>query len=323
MIIDQINLNELRIFVSVYENLSMTKAGEALGLTQSGVSQHVMHLEDILQTKLFDRHHKKLIPTSSAKELFEACRANLVQIEAALAQLQVGQKKISGKVSLGMPIEFGNNIIMPLLAKFCIEHPEVDLQIRMGFASEMNSLLISGELDFAFVDTYNLDRELESKKIFDEILCLCCTPRYLDSKRRPTTLEDFENLDFIEYQKGNPVLKMWFEQEFGKMPKKLNVRAYVMDVQGVAKLIKNNLGCGVLPLYVVDSLKNRGIPLIVFDDFKNKVHNIISIAQVKNKTFNRASYELQKYLLKEISELKNEREPLPFIGQQLSGVELG
>jgi DNA-binding transcriptional LysR family regulator len=312
VLIDQINLNELRIFLSVFENLSMTRAAEQINLTQSGVSQHIKHLEDVLQARLFDRINKKLVPTAAATQLFEACRENLLQIENALAHLQEGQKKLIGKICVGMPIEFGNNLVMPLLARFCRENPAVNLHIRMGFASEMNSSLLDGNLDFAFVDTFHLDRRIETQKVFDEILYLCCSPAYLRDKKVPKSLQDFEALDFIEYQKGNPMLNMWFEQRFAANPHKLKVRAYVMDVQGVAKLIKNDLGCGVLPAYLVEALRDRGIELCVFDEAKEKVHNIISIAYLKDKTWLPASLALKNYLLKNLTGFKT-AEPQPLL----------
>ena len=55
MLIDQLNLNQLRIFESVYRTQSMTQAAVELGLTQSGVSQHIRALEDVLGLSLFDR----------------------------------------------------------------------------------------------------------------------------------------------------------------------------------------------------------------------------------------------------------------------------
>lgn len=93
---------------------------------------------------------------------------------------------------------------------------------------------------------------------------------------------------------------MWFEQKFNSLPEKLKVRAYVMDVQGVAKLILNGLGCGVLPSYLVESFTSKNQKLEIFENNHKKVHNHISIAYLKEKTWQPASHELKKYLLENI-----------------------
>ena len=53
MLIDKINLNLLRIFEKVYETKSMTRSAQELFMTQSGISQNIKHLEEILNLKLF------------------------------------------------------------------------------------------------------------------------------------------------------------------------------------------------------------------------------------------------------------------------------
>jgi len=64
LLIDQLNLNHLRVFECVYRTGSMTAAAKELHLTQSGVSQHIKSLEDVLNFKLFDRIQQRLVPTS-------------------------------------------------------------------------------------------------------------------------------------------------------------------------------------------------------------------------------------------------------------------
>ncbi len=66
MILDNLNLNHLRLFESVYRSENMTKAAEELHLTQSGVSQHMKSLEEAVGVKLFDRVRQSLIPSKAA-----------------------------------------------------------------------------------------------------------------------------------------------------------------------------------------------------------------------------------------------------------------
>ena len=84
MLIDQINLNQLRVFESVYRSKSMTHAARELHLTQSGVSQHIKALEDVLELKLFDRIKQKLVPTPSAKELYASTAKSFEDIVSEL-----------------------------------------------------------------------------------------------------------------------------------------------------------------------------------------------------------------------------------------------
>ncbi|MEZ4749065.1 MAG: LysR family transcriptional regulator [Bdellovibrionota bacterium] len=65
----------------------MTHAAKELHLTQSGVSQHVKSLEDVLNQRLFDRVHQRLVPTAAAKTLYEGCARGMYELERAFWQL--------------------------------------------------------------------------------------------------------------------------------------------------------------------------------------------------------------------------------------------
>ena len=169
MLLDTINLNHIRVFECVYRTRSMTLAAQELHLTQSGVSQHVKTFEDSIGVKLFDRIKQRLVPTGAANGLYRSCSSGLMDLEHALSDLKGGEKKLVGPVRIGMPIEFGNNVILPLLARFGGKHPLVRFELIFDFASAMNEGLLDGTLDFAFIDSYAMDRRVTTEPVYDEV----------------------------------------------------------------------------------------------------------------------------------------------------------
>jgi DNA-binding transcriptional LysR family regulator len=286
MIIDTINLNHLRIFECVYRTRSMTAAAQELHLTQSGVSQHVKAFEDVLGVRLFDRIKQRLVPTKAAGSLFERCKQSLYSIEEVLSEVKGGEKRLSGTVTVGMPIEFGNNVVVPLLSRFGLAHPGVRFALKLGFASAMNERLLTGEIDFAFVDQYRMDPRIETRKVYDEILDLCASPELLKrSGGAPKHARKyFEGLDYVEYQKDEPILRMWFEHHLDSRNLKLNVKATVMDVQGLARLVLSGLGAGVLPHHLVLKLQKEGHKLHAFKGCGKPLKNGISVAYLRERT---------------------------------------
>lgn len=286
MYIDHVNLNHLRIFEAVYRCKSMTLAAQELHLTQSGVSQHVKSLEDMLGVRLFDRIQQRLVPTSSGTLLFQRCSTGLHHIEQALWAVKGEENQLSGTVSIGMPIEFGNNVIMPLLSEICRKYPRIRFQVRMDFASAMNSMLLAGELDFAFVDDFGMDRRIKTEKVYDEVLELCATEDFLKKRSSPkNTRKYFESLEYVEYQDDEPLLRMWFHHHLGTRHIDLNVRTTVMDVQAIARLILHGAGAGILPSHLVTKLSSdmRG-KLHTFKGCGKPLKNAISVAYLADRT---------------------------------------
>ena len=284
MLIDQVNLYHIRIFECVYRTKSMTKAAEQLHITQSGVSQHIKHLEELLGIHLFERVNKKLIPTGEAVKLFQECSQGLNQIESALEALKKNKQELIGTIKLGLPVEFGNKVILPLVAQFCRENKQVDFKIVYDFASNIAKMLTDGLIDLAFVDNYSFDKQIEVQVVYDEILELCCSKKYMKEVPKKLDKNFFESLDYIRYVDDSAVVKMWFTHHYDLPNIKIKARATLMDVQGVAKLIRCNLGVGVLPRYVVQAIETQGEKLTIFSGPKESLINHISLAYLKSRS---------------------------------------
>ena len=289
MLIDQINLNQLRVFESVFRTKSMTHAARELHLTQSGVSQHIKALEDVLELKLFDRIKQKLVPTPSAKELYKHTSRSFEEIETVLNRLKKTDKELTGMVAIGLPIEFGNNIILPLLSEFQKKNPKVKFRIRQGFPFEMNHLLLTGELDFAFVDSFAMDKGVTTHPVYDEVLELCAAKKMGLTQKTVTDPEFYEKLTYVDYQEDQSVLSMWMKHHTQMKSPDLDVRLYVMDAQAISKMILTGAGAGVLPGHLADKLISAGQDLQILKGSGKPLYNTISIAFLEEKTLSPAA----------------------------------
>lgn len=315
MLADQLNLNQLRVFLAVYEQKSMTHAARELHLTQSGVSQHVKGLEDVLGIKLFDRIKQRLVPTKEAQVLYEHCTQALGHLESALVGLKGGKEHLSGIVNIGMPIEFGNNVVMPLIADWAREHPLVRFNFKYDFTTAINEDLLNGKLDFAFIDDFGVDKRLDTEAIYDENLVLCGHTSWLKKGRSPKGIqtggkyrferEFYESLEYVDYQPGEPVLRRWFEHHLGHRNLRLKVRATVMDVQAVARLVESGLVCGILPSYLVSRLQKSGQEIHKFEGSGKPLKNKISLATLRGRSLGIGAAAVAEALRSQIKALNS------------------
>ncbi len=214
-------------------------------------------------------------------------------------------------MSIGVPVEFGNNIILPLLSQFLKKHPQLKVDVKYGYAYEMNELILNGKLDFAFVDGFGFDKRIHTEVVCNETLTLCVLEDYVRMKvRHPErkakdlqSREDkkfFESLEYVEYMSGEPVLRMWFKHHFHHQNLTLNVRATAMDVQGVARLILSGLGGGVLPGHFISELGSESQNLYQFKGCGKPLKNSISIAHLRERTHLPATKALLHWLQKTV-----------------------
>ncbi len=301
MMINSINLNHLRIFECVCRTKSMTLAAQELHLTQSGVTQHIQSLEGVLELKLFDRIHKRLVPTAKAKILFERCKESFDGIESALASVRKQDKNLTGCINIGMPMEFGNNVILPYLSQFSQKHAGIRFNIKYGFAGELCRDLVNGDLDFSFLDGLGIDKKLSTRTIYDEEILLCSSIGYL--KKRGFLREKrefFETLDYVDYQSDEPFLRLWFLHHYGIKRAKLNVKATMMNVQGVGRFIQDGSAVGILPSHLFDKMMQNGIKLHSFKGSGSPLRNQIQITYLKERALSRAASAVFAWLIEKL-----------------------
>ncbi|MCO4794900.1 MAG: LysR family transcriptional regulator [Bacteriovoracaceae bacterium] len=298
MIIDQINLNLIRVFEVVYRTKSMTKAAGELFMTQSGVSQNIKNLEEILDVVLFDRIKQRTVPTYKAQELYKSISHHLSGIEEGLVELKEEQRTLKGNISIGLPIEYGNNVILPLLTKWGKGHPGINFKIKYGHATAVNQALLEGELDLAIVDSFGMDKQIKLERIGDEILSLCSSKSYIN-KVSPikNNMKFYEKLDYIDYVEDAPILRQWFNHHFGVKNFAPKIRASLMNVQGMSKMIVEGMGIGILPNHVVEKLKEQGEKIHIFKGSDSPLHNAISLARLEGRTGSPVLEETISYLV--------------------------
>ena len=297
MRVDHINFNNLKIFETVYKEKSMTAAARELHLTQSGVSQHILALEDELGLRLFDRVNKKIIPTEAGKRLFQSSRPALLEIENTISELHSEKGILKGVVTMGLPIDFGTHVVIPKLAEFGERHPGIVFDVQLDSTSKLVEDLYSGKLDFAYVDSYSFDKSVEVEPVAKETLYLCASQKYLASKgHAKKTKAYFESLDYVAFQDGEQILRSWMQHHLRKKSIHLNVRAKVKSVYAVYKFISAGLGVGILPDHFYRSLKQHDLE--VLEGSSKPLNNTISMAYLKGRS-NQASVDAVKGFLRD------------------------
>ncbi len=299
-ILDQVNLNHLRVFGAVYKTGSMTKAANTLHLTQSGVSQHIKNLEQILDVALFDRIKQKLVPTIAGKQLYLESSETLDQIGRALQRIVSKSGDLEGDVCVGMPADFGFNVVIPLLGLFVGLYPKINIKVKLDLAHVMNEKILSGEVDIAFVDGYEVHKQIDHEYVYDQPLLLCYNEKIVGDINNKDIKFDrsfFESLDYVLYEDDAPILKQYFLHHYQFKKMNFKKRAVVADVIGVEKFIELG-GCfGVLPkhnkLFSDENIK-------IFKAPGEELCNKISLAYLSGRTQNAAVDLLKKWLQNEI-----------------------
>jgi DNA-binding transcriptional LysR family regulator len=118
-----LNLNRLVVFAAVVEAGSLTGAAKRLGLTKTVVSSHLKKLEEELGVALIGRTTRRMRLTDIGKELHERTQGPLVELMAGAAAARDRARAPRGSVRVTAPIDYGSEILAPLLVRIQQENP--------------------------------------------------------------------------------------------------------------------------------------------------------------------------------------------------------
>lgn len=152
-----LDIDLLRCFITVAQTKNFTKAGEIIGLTQSGVSVKIKRLEDRIGSPVFNRTSKTLSLTLEGEILLGYARKILRTHDEAVHRLC--ETQVTGELKVGLVDYFIPNILPSLLNRFRQHYPDLRLQIRSGLGLDLIPLFEHGELDLVVAGKDEFQKE--------------------------------------------------------------------------------------------------------------------------------------------------------------------
>jgi LysR family transcriptional regulator of beta-lactamase len=183
MSLSHLPLNALRAFEAAARQLSFTRAGLELHVTQAAVSQQVKSLEDILGVPLFRRLPRGLALTEEGEALLPVLTDAFRRIAGTLDRFEGG--RLREVLTLGAVGTFVTGWLLPRLANFRATHPFVDLRLL----TNNNRVDLAGEgLDFAIRFGDGAWHGTEALKLFGTPFSPLCGPSLARRLQQPVDL---------------------------------------------------------------------------------------------------------------------------------------
>jgi len=171
-------LEQLRVFVAVAERLHMTRAAEALNMTQSAASAAVAALEARHGVRLFDRVGRGLALTEAGRTFLPDASAVLARAHAAAQALDdlAGLKR--GAITLAASQTVANYWLPSRMATFARAYPEIALKLTVGNTAQVTQAVIDGAADIGFVEGEIKSQHLERTRVATDRIAVYAAPSH-------------------------------------------------------------------------------------------------------------------------------------------------
>jgi DNA-binding transcriptional LysR family regulator len=183
-----IEVRHLQALVAVADAGTFAKAAEALGYTQSAVSQQIAALERATGTPVFDRPGgpRPVRLTGAGEVLLTHARTVLATLRIAEADIDAVTTGTRGRLRVGLMQSVGTQILPRLLTRFATERPEVQIVLHEAHdADELLAMVERQDLDVAFSAQLEPEGPFVTRPVLDDpfVLLAPSTPEWRARRR--------------------------------------------------------------------------------------------------------------------------------------------
>lgn len=220
-----IDLNLIKVFITIYDTRSVSIAAERLNITQPSVSHNLSRLRYIFKDKLFTRTKEGMIPTAYSIQLYESLNQPLIDIENTISEVtnfDVANSERCFKIAL---TDIGGMYFLPKIYENLEKiAPNISLEIVTVEMNKLSDWLITGKIDAAICNKNLEESSLNTLKLFQEkYVCLVSSNIQLDNNQ--FTLDSFlkENHAVVSASTGHNLVENYLSQQGLRRKIKLRV----------------------------------------------------------------------------------------------------
>jgi DNA-binding transcriptional LysR family regulator len=276
-------LRQLRHFLALVEERSITHAAKRELIVQSGLSNSIQALERELGTPLYLRGTRPVRLTAAGEALVGAARRTVASAAQAEQAVHQTRDALIGTLRLGISLSAQHLVpFASYLGEFTREHPGIDLRLQYSAALTMISMLESGELDCVIGPALNQVPGVRMTRLAREPLHLVCRSDHPLADKPEVTLSELANERFVEVPPGWSA-RLLSDAAFAGEGIPRRVVCEVGDWEVFLELISAGVGIGFAPVgvqYPVLAAPDSVLRLIAVEGVRLERHIYLMLPSV-------------------------------------------
>lgn len=261
-------LHQLRVFLKVCEYQSITKAAEAMFLTQPAVSIQLKKLQDEFEIPLTEVMGRQLYITDFGKQIQELAIDILEKVEKIEQATDQFKGVLTGHIKIASA-STGKYVIPYFLTDFMRQYPGINISIDVTNKTKVVESLQENSVDFAMVSVLPSNLALDSVELIPNELHLVASSNYmaLPAKMTPAKLTNHT----LIFREDGSATRAAMKAYLGKYEVQVKRSMQLVSNEAVKQAVRAGLGLSIMPLIGIRSellLNNmmiipiKGLPVV-------------------------------------------------------------
>lgn len=289
--------HKLKVFCTVAETRSFSKTSEIIHLTQPAVSLQIQALEEVYETKLFDRSSGTINLTPSGEILYKYAKDILALYAKAEKDIGKITGLIKGSIKIGTGTTVGNYILPSVIVDFKKTHPKIKIHVVIGNTKRILELLNSGVIDFAILGDMKPSNKLVAEPMVSDELYIIAPPFHPWTKKKVVSIIEMTKEPCVLREEGSATREIVerFFAEHGISVNDMHVALILGSIGSVKEAVERGMGVSVASKWAIRK-EIKGGTLKILVPKEGRIQRKFSIVMPKNAVHAHAVDEFISYL---------------------------
>ena len=289
--------HKLKVFCTVAETKSFSKASEIIHLTQPAVSLQIQALEELYETKLFDRSSSTVSLTKAGEILYKHAKdilAVYAEVEKNIGELT---GLVKGSISLGASTTIANHLLPSVIADFRKTHPKIKIHLFVGNTKRIVELLNAGNVDIGLVEGDVARQKLVVEKLIADELVVIVPPLHPWTKKKEVSIYDVVKEPFVLREDGSGTRQIIekYLNKHGISSHDMKTSIMLGSTEAIKEAVENGIGISIVSRWAARK-ENRYGSLKLLSIKEEKLIREFSLISQRNFIVSHALDEFLAYL---------------------------
>jgi DNA-binding transcriptional LysR family regulator len=258
------DLTDMRLFLTVVEQGSLTKGAETMNLALASVSERISGMEFSLGAQLLERNRRGVTPTAAGDALIRHARSILGQVEQMRGELRTYGTGLKGRIKLLSNTAGLASFLPHQLGRFLAAYPDLSIDLHERPSTEIVVAIAEGRADLGVVaDSADL-AALETHAIAQDQLVVVASPTHRIGGQRSIAFADVVDEPFVGL--SDAALEAHLGERAARLGRPIHYRIQLRRTDSVAMLVKSGVGIAILTETSAKDLAHLGLAIVPLRD---------------------------------------------------------
>lgn len=243
----RLTFKQLRAFESVYRRRKLAAAADELGITQSAISVLIRQIEETLNTSLFDRTTRSLVPTKAAEDAYAIAERILQDVTNLGSNFRNLTEGNSGRVHLTATPATALTLLPDTVRRFARRYPNIRLIVDDCAPAQFLPYILNERAEFGLGTPPPDESDFNSQELLSDSLQLVCTSNHPLSRERVVKWADLDGTALIVFRNSGYGIRRLIDESLmraGAVPKVTHEAGFL---ETATWMVEAGLGVAILP----------------------------------------------------------------------------